>query len=122
VGGPFAFELTRPRERALAIAPIVDLRGVRLVFEPREDEHTDKSKGKDDDDRAERDRHAREPERREAAGARLASLLVRDDARAWTQPVAVTCSESFVNTYAFDTGPNLARTRLDSLGQGEPPD
>jgi hypothetical protein len=48
-------------------------------------------------------------------------LQTEMNARYWQAPVAVTCSEVFVNTLTPD-GFNLARVRLDSLGTGEPPD
>ncbi len=48
--------------------------------------------------------------------------LIDDDARGWARPVAITCSEVFVNTFYVGTGYNLARVRLDSLGPGDPPD
>jgi hypothetical protein len=48
--------------------------------------------------------------------------LLNTESRAWAAPVALTCEEVFVNTFAAGSGTNLARVRLDSLGAGEPPD
>lgn len=40
----------------------------------------------------------------------------------WNAPVAISCSELFVNVNFGPTALNLARIRLDSLGAGEPAD
>lgn len=40
----------------------------------------------------------------------------------WASPIAITCSEIFVNFNFGSSEENLARIRLDSLGPGTPAD